>query len=345
MMRCRRYALPLLLGLAASGVVPAVAAPAVRTVIDQAGHQVAVPMAARRIADLWYAHNEVLIMLGAGPSIAVTVDRPSTTPWMFRVAPELNRAIQLASPTPTAEALLAAGVDLAFVPGNARPEADTLRRVGIPTLQVMFTGGASLMRCLAVTADALNTDRARTTAARYDAYLTSTVANLRAVTDRFAPASRPRVLHIMSLSPLRVDGADTVIDDWISIAGGRNAAAGLVGNMKPVSLEQVVAWNPDIIILGGEAGPLDAATADPLWRSVKAVQDGRVYRNPAGVYEWDRYGAEYALQMQWAAKTLHPELFAGIDMVALSRAFYRDFFSYPLTADEAQRILAAQPPA
>ena len=345
MMRCRQYALPLLLSLAAGGALPAVAAPQLRTVADQAGYQVTVPAAARRIADLWYAHNEVLIMLGAASSIAVTVDRPSTTPWMFRVAPELNRAIQLASPTPTAEALLAAGVDLAFVPGNAQPVADSLRRVGIPTLQVMFTGGASLMRCLAVTADALNNDRARTTAARYDTYLTSTIASLRAVTDRIAPASRPRVLHIMSLSPLRVDGAGTVIDDWINIAGGRNAAVGLVGNMKPVSLEQVVAWNPDVIILGGEAGSFDAASAGPLWRTVKAVQDGRVYRNPAGVYEWDRYGAEYALQLQWAAKTLHPDLFAGADLVAVTRAFYRDFFSYPLTADEAQRILAAQPPA
>jgi len=36
--------------------------------------------------------------------------------------------------------------------------------------------------------------------------------------------------------------------------------------------------------------------------------------NPKGVFSWDRYGAEEALQIQWAAKTLYPDLFTNINI-------------------------------
>ena len=323
---------------------PAIAAPDGRTLTDQSGRQVVVPSAPGRIADLWYAHNELLIMLGGASSIAVTVETPLRSPWMFKVAPGLGKAIELSSTTPNAEALLAAGVDLAFAT-KGTGSVESIRRIGIPTLEVEFTDTASLMRCLQLTADALGTSEAKTVAARYAAGLADTIRTVRAVTDPIPAAARPRVLHIMSLSPLLVDGAGTIIDNWITIAGGRNAADGLSGNMKPVSVEQIAAWNPDIIILGGTAGTLDVKNAGQLWQSVKAVRDGRIYRNPAGVFAWDRYGSEILLQLRWAAKTLHPDLFRSTDMVELTRSFYRDFLSYPLRTDEAQRMIDALPPA
>lgn len=329
-----------------SGLVPqARSASPTRTITDQSDRQVAVPAMPARIADLWYAHNELLIMLGATDRIAVTVVHPSTAPWMYRVAPALGRATQLASTTPNAEALLAAGIDLAFT-APSLTAADAIARVGIPTVAVTFTDAASLTRCLDLTADILDTDQARAVAARYDAELGQTERSIHAMTDPLLVSARPRVLHLLSLSPLKVDGDHTIIDDWIRTAGGRNAATGLSGNMQPVSVEQIVAWNPDIIILGGTTGQtFDSVRHDPLWQSVKAVHDGRLYRNPVGVFAWDRYGTEYLLQLLWTAKLLHPDLLRDVDMIARTQHFYRTYFSYTLSPDEAQRILDARPPA
>ncbi len=124
------------------------------------------------------------------------------------------------------------------------------------------------------------------------------------------------------------------------MAGGRNAAVGLRGTLQPVSVEQIVQWNPDIIIVGGQDASPDA---DPL-ATIPALRGRRVVRNPSGVYQWDRHGPEFALQVQWTAKLLHPAQFADLDMTRETMAFYRRFFDYPLSADEAGRILAAQPP-
>lgn len=111
--------------------------------------------------------------------------------------------------------------------------------------------------------------------------------------------------------------------------------------------------DPDVIILASSAfaasdtgqQTLDKLTTDPFWSQLGAVRNHRAYINPTGGWHWDRYGIEEALQIQWAAKTLHPENFAGLDMVAETKSFYSQFLHYQLTDDQANRILAGQNPA
>ena len=64
-----------------------------------------------------------------------------------------------------------------------------------------------------------------------------------------------------------------------------------------------------------------------------------MYLNPKGVFTWDRYGPEEVLQIQWAAQTLHPDLFADIDIQAATRAFYRDYYEYTQTDADIADIL------
>ncbi|WP_239019209.1 ABC transporter substrate-binding protein [Novacetimonas pomaceti] len=316
---------------------------ATRPVADMTGQVQQVPRQPRRIADLWFAHNELTIMLGAADRIAVTVDRPATRPWMFRVAPALYHAIGVNGPAVNAESLLQAGVDVAFVP-NGSATAAALRAVGIPVLVAGFSDVATLRRSLDMTAQVIGTAQARDVAQSYEAMLDRVVHDTRARTDTLPPGSRPRVVHIQSLHPLRVDGRNTIIDEWLSIAGARNAADGVDGNMKPVSVEQIAAWNPDVLILGPDSGSFDPAADGGVWRNIAAVKAGRILHNPSGVFPWDRYGSEFPLQVAWAAQMLHPDLFASTNMVEQTRAFYREFFHYDLDAAQAGRILAGLPP-
>lgn len=313
-------------------------------VADMTGQVQQVPAWPGHIADLWFAHNELTIMLGAADRIAVTVDRPDTRPWMFLVAPALYHAIGVNGPAVNAESLLKAGVDVAFVP-NGSATAAALRAVGIPVLVAGFTDAASLRRSLEMTAQVIGTRQAQEVTRAYETLLDGVVHDTRARTDALAPDARPRVVHIQSLHPLRVDGAHTIIDEWLSIAGARNAADGVDGNMKPISVEQLAAWNPDVIILGPDAGTFDPMADGGVWRNITAVRTGHVIHNPAGVFPWDRYGSEFPLQVAWAAQVLHPDLFPATDMVERTCAFYRTFFHYDLDVTQARRILAGLPPA
>jgi iron complex transport system substrate-binding protein len=317
---------------------PVLAAEATRTVTDDTGKTVTVPGQVRHIADAWYAHHSLLMTLGAGDKIVATVNHPESRPWMFRLQPSLTQALSVHGITFNSEALLARQTDVIFVPaGNG--DAPAYRQANIPTLEMRFTDYPSLKKSLLTTAAVLGTPDAAARAQAYNAYLDAQLTQTTRRTASLTPAQRPTVLHIASLHPLKIDGSDTLIDQWIQAAGGRNVAAAIKGNLHEISPEMILAWQPDIIILGADAGSIADSDYAALFTALKAVQQKRVYRNPAGVFPWDRYGTEAALQIPWAAKLLHPDLFPQNDMVNITRDFYRRFFNYRLSDAEAMRML------
>lgn len=317
--------------------------PATRQVADDSGHSVILSGRPARIADAWYAHHVLLMTLGAGERIVATVNHPESQPWMFKVLPSLGQATGVNGTAFNVEELLADRVDLVFTSTGDR-QARAYEQIGLPVMRMGFTDLAGLQRSILATAQALGGNHILDRAQAYNQYLDN---QLNRVKDRVAALNseqRPKVLHIASVNPLKVDGSDTLIDDWIKIAGGRNAAIGLKGNMQVVSAEQLLAWQPDVVILSASAGELDQAAQAPLLKQLKAVQQGHVLRNPAGVFPWDRYGTEVALQIEWAAQQLHPELFRDTDMRLKTQDFYQRFFDYSLSETDARRILQGLAP-
>ncbi|PCD79776.1 TroA family protein [Acetobacter orleanensis] len=312
-----------------------------RMVTDMSGTSVALDKSAARIADLWFAHNEITVMLGGAERIKVTADKPVDLPWLFKIAPVLHTAetgIRPESANP--EDLLSRQIGLVFVPTHAK--AEELRRTGLPTLDAHYITLPQMLTSVDMTADALATPYAHLIAHQYREKLDGVQHLLQTRTASLPASARPRVLHIARLNPLQIDGKDTLIDAWLQAAGGRNAAAEVSGNHRPVTFEQIAAWNPDMIMIGANAGPL---AADSPLRTLTAFRQGKVWTNPQGVFPWDRYGCEVLLQLEWAAQHIQPNLFKDIDLRQDLKTFYTQFFRYALTDDDVTRILAGQPPA
>ena len=108
-------------------------------------------------------------------------------------------------------------------------------------------------------------------------------------------------------------------------------------------MEQILTWNPDVIITG-KAGEAEKILNDPNWASIKAVQDQKVYVNPKGVFGWDRYGVEELLQVQWVSALLHPDLFPDFKIEEKVKTFYKTYLNYSLTDDEVKLIMAGKDP-
>ncbi|WP_232228233.1 ABC transporter substrate-binding protein [Asaia astilbis] len=239
--------------------------------------------------------------------------------------------------TLNAEAVLALHPDLVFVTKQSN-SAEMLGRLGLNVETVEFSDFKGLIGTIDQTAALLGTDLAKTQAEHYGKAFS-------ALDERQPVAAHPpRILHIASFAPLTVDGEGTIIDEWIRDAGGLNAATGLHGNKRPVSLEQILSWAPDLIILGADAGEPDPAQGSGLWSRLAAVQHGRVFRNPAGVFNWDRYSPELLLQRIWARDLVRTGSVDRPQMIKKIRDFYRDFYRHPIDQDDAVRILNAKPP-
>ena len=317
-----------------------------KVIKDVDGQEVTVPVTPERVANLWHANNQVILTLGGAPKLSATTHYVTTIPWFRQVYPDITKV-----PAPIAanndlnmEALLATKPDVVLV--SSEKQAEAVRKAGLTAVRVGFSDMNGLMQTVNLTAEVLGTQGAYERAQKYNAYMQK---NLKLIEERLKDlpdSERPKVMHIGSGTKVQnVSGSGIVIDEWIKIAGGRNVAADLKG-MKDVSMEQITSYAPEVIIIGGDASAKGVQTiqSDAAWKDVPAVKNGKIIRNPYGTFNWDRYSTEEALQVLWAAKTLHPQKFADIDMVKETQEFYSTFFGYSLSADDAQRILAGEAP-
>lgn len=113
--------------------------------------------------------------------------------------------------------------------------------------------------------------------------------------------------------------------------------------MSPVSLEQILAWNPEVIITWGNArgGAYSMIQESADWASIDAVTSGRVYAMPNTPFSWmDRPpSVNRFLGIQWMANLLYPEVYEA-DMVEVTREFYSLFYSVDITDEQVAELLA-----
>jgi iron complex transport system substrate-binding protein len=155
------------------------------------------------------------------------------------------------------------------------------------------------------------------------------------------PASeRPRVLYLRSVQPsMNPAGPNTYQDFWIRLVGGRNVAGAPGLDSATINLEQVLAWNPQIIFLGAfdNSTPEDILS-NPALQRLDAVRARRIYKLPHGGYRWDPGSHESHLGWQWAAMLMHPERFR-FDLRRHVREAYQFLYRYDVAEMDIDEIL------
>ena len=127
------------------------------------------------------------------------------------------------------------------------------------------------------------------------------------VTSMVAGQPRPRVLFITWWNPLYVPGNGTFQHDLIELAGGENIFADTQG-WAQVSLEQVLARNPEVIILSAHAGVTAEELCETELVNTDAVKNGRVYTISDDNLV-SRPGPRIVYGLEEIAGYLHPETF------------------------------------
>ncbi|MCR5083253.1 MAG: ABC transporter substrate-binding protein, partial [Parasporobacterium sp.] len=107
---------------------------------------------------------------------------------------------------------------------------------------------------------------------------------------------------------------------WCDAIGAKNVANELKqDNQVAVSMEQVYAWNPDLIYITNftQATPDDLynnAFAADDWSPITAVKNHNVYKMPLGMYRSYTPGVDTPITLMWLAKQAYPSLFEDIDI-------------------------------
>ena len=155
-------------------------------------------------------------------------------------------------------------------------------------------------------------------------------------------ARRPSVYYARGPRGLDTGLGGSINVETIEFLGARNVAAERKGGLAQVSVEQVLLWNPDVIVTIDRDFAASVKT-DPVWASVNAVKAGRVHLSPKLPFGWVDFppSVNRLAGLWWLAKILYPEQFPE-DIRALTKDFYTRF--YHVTPNDAQieRVLAGR---
>jgi iron complex transport system substrate-binding protein len=150
-------------------------------------------------------------------------------------------------------------------------------------------------------------------------------------------AKRPRVYYAEGPDGLATDCNTSFHTEAIELAGGYNVYRCQPKDhmgMERISLEQVIAFNPEIIVTH-ERNFAAIVRNEPRWQGIKAVKEGRIHLIPKWPHNWiDRPPSVMrVLGVQWLASVFYPKSFA-FDVHAQTRAFYTQFLG--VTPSDAQ---------
>jgi iron complex transport system substrate-binding protein len=215
---------------------------------------------------------------------------------------------------------------------------DTASELGIPFFLYDAETPDRLKEAVLLTGELFgphSTLQAQTWVDYYD-WVTQSILDL---TQNIPDSDRPKVLFT-GTEPLRVASGDMYQTSLIEIAGGISVSAGLAGYWNEVNLEQIAAWDPDVIIVPPYGGAsLEAITDNPDWQILTAVQEGRVYRMPKLVAPWDTPAPDSVLGIIWLAQRLFPDLQTP-DCTQQAEYFYNTYYDYAITPEQIDTICA-----
>jgi iron complex transport system substrate-binding protein len=318
-------------------------------VTDSAGRQVAVPERIERVIAAGPPASVLMTMLA--PEKLIGWNRkppPEELPYLpaaVRNLPEIGRLTGRGG-TANLEVVMAAKpdviVDFGSVSDTYISLADRVQsQTGIPYLLVdgRFANTVAAVRLLGGILGV--SPRAEQLAGRMEEIL----RDVDRVIAPIPPEARPRVYLARGSRGLETGNHGSINTEIIERVGAINVVQGGAprGGLANVSLEQVVAWNPDTIVTV-EPSVADYIRTDPAWSQIDAVRRGRVFLSPKLPYGWVDAppSLNRLIGVQWLARLLFPGRFDG-DIRPITRDFYHQFYQVDLGEAELDMLLANPP--
>lgn len=149
--------------------------------------------------------------------------------------------------------------------------------------------------------------------------------------------AKKRVYHSVN-EATRTSVPGTTSYEFLELAGANNVATKddirKVDNNYYTSLEQILEWNPEVILVN-EDGVDEYILTQAQWKNIDAVKNNEVYLLPTGLTRWGHPNSvETPIALLHVAKLLYEDVFKDVDIEKEVFYFYKTFMSYELTDEQ-----------
>ena len=319
---------------AAGAAAPESGAPAeTREFTDSCGRTVALPAEIKKIA----------------------VSGPLTQVYLFPLCPELFAGFSSSfsdggKGTMDLEALLAAApdavIDVGEAKGSIAEDLDALtEQTGIPFVHVDATVATAPEAYLRLGELTGKTEKAQALS-DWCRENYAMIEGMMAKVD--ADGARKNIVYCLGDKGLNVLAQGSFHAETLNMLGNNVAELTEVvssGLGNEVDAEQLILWNPDVIIFAPDS-VYDSVGTDPVWQQLDAVKSGQFYKTPVGPYGWlaSPPSVQRYLGMLWLGTLLYPD-YAEYDLQEKVTEYYGLFYGYELTDADYAALTANSLPA
>lgn len=318
------------------------------TLTDQRGKRLTFEHPVRRMVTIPMPAAALAIAVDAGPEHLVGMHSSSWTAihdgimgQMFPAA--LKIAHDTASPdfVPNVESVVALNPDVVIQWGDRGGGLTApLENAGLKVVGLTYGSQRDLTTWI-TTYGTLFGQRAR--AAQLNRWMNTQLAQF-SRSQSPPPARPPSILYFNRyVGGYKVAGKGTYNDWCAKLVGATNPATGPHGltgaGMVGVDVEQVLAWDPDVLLLGNfdAAVPADVYR-DTVLRDLSAVRSRRVYKVPLGGYRWDPPSQESPLMWRWLSMVAFPDG-PAFDLRGQIADDYRLLYDHTPTGEQLDGVL------
>ncbi|MEN4600413.1 ABC transporter substrate-binding protein [Pantoea agglomerans] len=318
-----------------------------RQITDQTGRQVTIPDRVDRIVVLQHQTLNLLVQMNATDKIVGVMAnwKQQLGDSYARLASELNQKATLGDLTHVdPEKLVALHPQVVFVTNYAPQEMiDSITALGIPVVAISLRHdepGEKAKMNPSIRDEEMAYDKGLREGitligeiinkpAEAKALITATDEGRKIVSDRLkdVPAEK-RIRAYMANPELTTYGSGKYTGLMMLHAGAVNVAAATVKGFKTVSMEQVIAWDPQVIFVQDRyPSVVNEINSSPQWQAIDAVKNHRVWLMPDYAKAWG-YPMPEAMGIGelWMAKKLYPQKFQDVDMNKLANKWYQRFY-------------------
>ena len=295
------------------------------TVTDQAGREVTIEEEPQKLVSGYYISSSLLIALDLDEKMVGIEAKAGKRAIYSLAAPALIELPNVGTAKEfDLEGCVALEPDLVILPLKLKNTAETLETLGIDVLYVNPENQELLTDMIRLIAAATNTED------KAQALLDFTATQETYLSTALAGAVSPKVYLAGNSNMLSTAGNAMYQADMIRLAGGTNVANEIEDSYwVEIDYEQLLAWNPEYIILASDASySVDDVLSDPNLANCTAVMNDDVYQLPNKAEAWDSPVPSGILGALWLANILHSDLLSDSDCAARIDDYYETFYDF-----------------
>ena len=295
------------------------------TITDHLGRTVEITSMPETIVSGYYISTSLLIALGIEDKLVGIEAKADKRPIYKLSAPELIDLPNVGTAKEfNLEATAALKPDLVILPIKLKDAIQTLTDMGITVIGINPESQEELTQVVEMVGKATGTLARASELLDASRQLSEKAAS-------FAKDEPAQTVYLAGNSSfLSTAGSNMYQSSLITNAGAQNAASSITDDYwAEVSYEQLLQWQPDLIVITPEAVySADDVKNDAAVSGLTAVMEGHIYQMPKQFEAWDSPVPSGVLGELYMASILYPGKYSADEFAADVRDFYQEFYGF-----------------